>query len=70
MALGCFEEALDTLQSCISLDPSDAEEWRFLGYLFKRLDQDEYAQEAFKKAEEIDPNREDVWGLRTASFFL
>jgi Flp pilus assembly protein TadD len=66
-ALGCHEEVVDTFEHCISLDPDDAEEWRFLGCVFSRLGQDEKAGQAYRRAEEIDPNREDVWGQRTAS---
>jgi cytochrome c-type biogenesis protein CcmH/NrfG len=62
-----FEKALEVFFYSLSLDPYDAEEWRFLGCVFNRLGRYENAQRAYKRAEEIDPNREDVWGIRTAS---
>jgi tetratricopeptide (TPR) repeat protein len=53
MRLGRYEEALESLEQSLALDPTDGDVWLFKSILLKQLGREQEAEEARAQAENL-----------------
>ena len=58
-----FENAIKNYLKATELNPDNAHAWNNLGILYKALDWDDKAAEAFERSLKIDPGQKDIMEL-------
>ena len=59
-----YDEALESFDRAIELDPNDGEAWVMKGIVFYKLERYKEALASFDQASELDANHQSVWALR------